>query len=68
MRRVNRTYSRSTLARRTRLRGSFGVAGSEAATGAMDEALASAEDAVLAWLEFLVVVSPLERRWPSPSE
>jgi len=24
----------------------------------MDEALVSAEDAVLAWLEFLVVVSP----------
>jgi hypothetical protein len=37
---------------------SFGVAGSEAATGAMDEAVVSAEDAVLAWLDFLVVVSP----------
>ena len=31
---------------------------SEAATAAMDEALVSAEDAVLASLEFLVVVSP----------
>ena len=34
---------------------SFGVAGSEAAMGAMDEALASPEAAVLAYLEFLVV-------------
>ena len=31
----------------------------------MDEALVSAEDAVLAWGELLVVVSPLERPWPS---
>jgi hypothetical protein len=36
----------------------------------MDEALASGEDAVLVWGEFLVVVSPLEMPWwwPSPSE
>jgi hypothetical protein len=36
----------------------------------MDEALASAEDAVLAYLGPLVVASPLEIlwQWPSPSE
>jgi hypothetical protein len=34
----------------------------------MDEALVSAEDAVLAWGELLVEVSPLETLWPSPSE
>jgi hypothetical protein len=56
--RVNRTYNHLSLALRTRLRGRFGVASSQAATCAMDEVLVSAEDAVLAWLEFLVVVSP----------
>ena len=33
---------------------SFGVAGSEAVTGAMGEAVASPEGAVLAWFWFLV--------------
>jgi hypothetical protein len=36
----------------------------------MDEALESAEGVVLAWVEFLVVVSPLEMpwQWRSPLE
>jgi hypothetical protein len=34
----------------------------------MDEALVSVEDAVLAWREPLVAVSPSGRRWPSPSQ
>ena len=38
------------------------MASSEAATGTTDEALVSAENAVLAWGELLVVVSPLEKR------
>ena len=41
---------------------------SEAATGAMDEALASAEGAVLAYLGLLVAVSPLEMPWRWPSQ
>jgi hypothetical protein len=46
------------------------VAGSEAATAVMGEAVVLAEGAVLAYLACLVVVLPLEIlwRWPSPLE